>query len=70
MGEVMRCRPGRVIVDVTGGTKVMAARQDVIAYYYRELPRGGEVRILTKDPAAVAAIREFLAFQRQDHHAH
>jgi len=62
--------PGFVHMQEVPGTKVMAARQDVIAYYYRELPRGGEVRILTKDPAAVAAIREFLAFQRQDHHAH
>ena len=51
------------------GTKVMAAKRDVISYMYSELPRGGEVRIVTKDPQALEAIREFTAFQRQDHRA-
>jgi hypothetical protein len=34
------------------------------------LPGGGEVRIRTASPAALAAIHEFLAFQRMDHRAH
>lgn len=49
------------------GTDVMAARRDAIRYEFHELPRGGEVRILTRDPEAVRAIHEFLAFQRMDH---
>ena len=59
--------PGVVHAQEVPGTSVMAARRAAITYTYRELPRGGEVRILTRDPDAVAAIHEFLAFQRQDH---
>ena len=51
------------------GTAVMAKKRDVITYTERDLPRGGEVRITTKDPEAIAAIHEFMAFQRHDHHA-
>lgn len=51
------------------GTAVMSARRDAIAYSYRDLPRGGEVRISSGDSVAIAAIHEFLAFQRMDHHA-
>ena len=49
------------------GTDVMAARKDAIQYLFRELPRGGEVRIVSTDPEVVRAIHEFLAFQRMDH---
>lgn len=49
------------------GTDVMAAKKAVIRYEFRELPRGGEVRIVTTDPEAVRAVHEFLAFQRTDH---
>jgi hypothetical protein len=51
------------------GTRVMAAKRAAISYAFRPLPRGGEVRITTTDPAAVAAVHEFLAFQRREHHA-
>ncbi|MEX0843265.1 MAG: hypothetical protein WD960_02860 [Gemmatimonadota bacterium] len=51
------------------GTDVMAERKDRIQYMYRDLPRGGEVRIVTRDPEALQAIHEFLAFQRDDHRA-
>lgn len=51
------------------GTKVMAQKRDAIRYTFRELPRGGEVRITTTDLQALAAVHEFLAFQRQDHRA-
>lgn len=50
------------------GTAVMSARRDAIDYTYSDLPRGGEVRIRSRDSVAVAAIHEFLAFQRMDHH--
>jgi hypothetical protein len=51
------------------GTEVMAARKDRIEYTYRDLPRGGELRLTTSDPAAIEAIRAFMAFQREDHRA-
>lgn len=49
------------------GTTVMAAKKAKIGYTYGDLPEGGEIRIRTTDPEALAAIREFLAFQRADH---
>jgi hypothetical protein len=61
--------PGFVHMQEVPGTKAMAAKRDVITYTYRELPRGGEVRIVTKDADAIRAIHEFLAFQRRDHNA-
>lgn len=51
------------------GTAIMAARRDAITYTYKDLPRGGEVRISSSDSLAIGAIHEFLAFQRMDHHA-
>jgi hypothetical protein len=51
------------------GTAVMSAKRDAIKYAYADLPRGAEVRISTKDPSALAAIREFLNAQRSEHHA-
>lgn len=59
--------PGMVHDMTVPGTAVMAARRDRIRYQFRELPQGGEVRIISSDPEAVAAIHDFLAFQRQDH---
>lgn len=51
------------------GTSVMAAKRDAITYTYRDLPRGGEVRIVTQDPQALQAIHDFISFQRRDHRA-
>ena len=51
------------------GTRLMAQKRAAIRYAYRPLPRGGEIRIRTSDPEAIRAIHEFLAFQRQEHHA-
>lgn len=51
------------------GTDVMAERRALIRYEASDLPRGGQVRITTSDPAALAAVHQFLAFQRQDHRA-
>ena len=50
------------------GTAMMASHREAITYTYHDLPRGGEVLISSKDSVAVAAIHEFLAFQRSDHH--
>jgi hypothetical protein len=51
------------------GTSVMAAKRAAITYAVMDLPRGGALRITTRDPDALAAIHEFLAFQRRDHHS-
>jgi hypothetical protein len=49
------------------GTAVMRAQRKLIGYEVRPLPRGGELRITTRDPGALRAVHEFLAFQRGDH---
>jgi hypothetical protein len=59
--------PGFVHSQTVPGTVVMAARKSAITYTADTLPRGGLVRILTTDSAAVAAVHAFLAFQRMDH---
>jgi hypothetical protein len=51
------------------GTAAMARLKNEITYKASDLPRGGEVRITTKNAEAVKAIHEFLAFQRGEHHA-
>jgi hypothetical protein len=61
--------PAAVHVREVPGAAVMAAKRGVITYTYRDLPRGGEVRIRTADPEALRAVHEFLAFQRSDHRA-
>ncbi|MDQ3697004.1 MAG: hypothetical protein M3373_03115 [Gemmatimonadota bacterium] len=52
------------------GTGAMAAKRAAIAYTVRDLPRGAELRITTRDAEALRAVHEFLAFQRDDHRAH
>jgi hypothetical protein len=61
--------PGFVHAREVPGTRVMRERRAAIAYEFRPLPGGGEVRITSGDPEGVRAIHEFLAFQRQDHRA-
>lgn len=51
------------------GTRVMIERRRLIHYSVKDLPRGAEVLMVTHDPAALAAIHEFMAFQRRDHHS-
>jgi hypothetical protein len=62
--------PGFVHAQQVPGTPVMAARRSAIRYVFHPLPGGGEVRIVTRDQAAVAAVHQFLAFQRTEHHVH
>jgi hypothetical protein len=61
--------PGIVHDREVPGTRVMAARRAAISYAVESLPRGAAVRVRTDDSVAVRAIHEFLAFQREDHHA-
>ncbi len=62
-------QPFQVHAAAVPGTSVMAARRATISYQAIDRPRGGEVRIRTRDPAAVRAVHEFLAFQRRAHHS-
>jgi hypothetical protein len=61
--------PGMVHAREVPGTDVMAARHSAISYTAVDRPRGGELRIASQDSVAIAAIHQFLAFQRMDHHA-
>lgn len=61
--------PGFVHDRDVPGTSVMTAKRSAITYTVESLPRGAALRLTTADPSAVAAIHDFLAFQRQDHHA-
>jgi hypothetical protein len=47
----------------------MAQKKQAIQYAADTLPRGGQVRIWTTDSVALAAVHDFLAFQRMDHRA-
>ena len=51
------------------GTAVMRRLKAEISYTPRDLPRGAEVVVSSKNPEAVSAIHDFLAFQRMDHRA-
>jgi hypothetical protein len=51
------------------GVSVMAARHNLITYTESDLHNGGALRITTTDSVALAAIHQFLAFQRTEHHA-
>jgi hypothetical protein len=61
--------PAFVHLQTVPGTQVMTSLRSRISYEVKDLPRGAELRIRTADPAAVAAIHEFMAFQRGEHHA-
>ncbi len=59
--------PGFVHAQDVPGTRVMAARRHDIRYEVESLPRGGALRLTSRDSIAVSAIHSFLAFQRKDH---
>jgi len=61
--------PGIVHDREVPGTRIMSERRAAISYTVESLPRGGAVRVRSDDSVAVQAIHDFLAFQRQDHHA-
>lgn len=49
------------------GTKEMIERKGAIHYQYVATPKGGRVDIVTSDPAALAAVHQFLKFQITEH---
>lgn len=61
--------PGMVHAQEVPGTAEMTSRRDRIRYLADTLPRGAQVRITSSDTSAIAAIHQFLAFQRMDHRA-
>lgn len=61
--------PAFVHMRAMPGTAEMAERREAITYTYRDLPRGAEVRITTRDPEALRAVHAFMAAQRGDHRA-
>ena len=62
-------KPFAVHAQAVPGTAVMTAKRDAISYEVIDRPKGGEVRLKSTDPAGIAAIHAFLAFQREQHHA-
>jgi hypothetical protein len=50
------------------GADVMKKLQAEIAYTFEETGRSARVRITTRNPAALAAVYQFLRFQISDHH--
>src|SRR5580765_7805715 len=50
------------------GTAALTTLKDRLTYTYRETPGGGRVDIRSSDPAALAALHAFLAYQIQEHH--
>jgi hypothetical protein len=61
--------PSYIHMTSVPGVRVMAERRNAIRYDYRDLPRGGALRISTADGAARKAIWEFIAYQRNEHMA-
>ncbi len=61
--------PALVHATEVPGTATMSRLKDRISYVFSERPAGGELRLVTADPEALSAIKEFLAFQRMDHRA-
>ncbi len=61
--------PGMVHDEEVPGARTLAERRDHVHYEFRPLPKGGELRITSHDEQALAALREFMAFQRREHHA-
>jgi hypothetical protein len=61
--------PTLVHAESVPGTATMKARRERISYDVKALPRGGEIRIRTRDRVALRAVHAFLAYQRRMHQA-
>ena len=49
------------------GAAVLVKLKEKIVYRYDETPKGGRVDITTTDPAALAAVHDFLKYQITEH---
>lgn len=63
-------KPFQTHAEVPPGVPAMQRLKGAIRYVYSDTPRGGIVRITTRDPEALAAVHEFLAYQRREHTSH
>lgn len=61
--------PFAVHAEAVPGTRVMQERRASIGYELIELPTGAALRLTTADSTALAAIHEFMAYQRREHHS-
>ena len=61
-------KPFQTHGEVPPGVVEMQRLRAAITYKYEETSGGGAVRISTADPAALAAVHEFLAYQGREHH--
>lgn len=61
--------PALVHAQEVPGTGTMTRLTEQIRYTYADRAAGGELRLTTASPEALAAIHDFLAFQRLDHRA-
>ena len=59
--------PGFVHDRAVPGTDIMRVRRARIRYTTDTVPNGASLRLSSTDPVAIAAIHQFLAFQRSDH---
>lgn len=59
--------PMLVHAETPPGVPVMKNLKSEITYRFEKLEEGGLVRIRTKNPAALAAIHDFLRYQISDH---
>jgi hypothetical protein len=60
-------KPFQTHAEVPPGVPAMQRLKSAIRYEYADTPRGGAVRITTKDPDALAAVRAFLEYQAKEH---
>ena len=60
-------KPALTHAQQVPGTSGMTRLKDRVDYRYEETPAGGRVRIVTRDPEALAAVHAFLHFQIKDH---
>ena len=61
--------PSSMNVSSVPGARVMWDRRNAIRFDYRDLARGGALRISTSDRTAQKAIWDFIAYQRNEHMA-
>jgi hypothetical protein len=62
--------PAFVHMQKAPGAAAMAAKKDRIKYVYRDLPRGGELRLVTNDAEAIRAVHQFMDHGTRDHPPH
>jgi hypothetical protein len=62
-----RLPPGIMSLHEVPWTDVMAAKRTAISYMARALPRGAEVVISSRAPAAIDAIHRYLEFHEAEH---